>query len=320
MATPIDFSKFKINHVKINKLTKADLVGPIYKLLKGTCQSSIELEYNMEEYYKALSNQLDWNNPKGGRCPFDLSKPLPLKGRPGHLTVALRYFFNNDLEYLKSSDLKKKYTMSIIKMKAARYELVGIEDMIPSLWSVTKISAQQILKHDVYSTLKILSVVYVKVNKLHRYSYLEEIVVRRSDRQLYMFKEGDFINLHLNDIEDMLLLIVQYKLFNLDGDVIVDLAVALHARNTDPKELGKIGWCTGTQDGLQAITEDNMTIQNWRDLPRDITLDRVEVLRYDTKGLKVRMGIMLTKTELALEQTQQGVSDEVLVSIEGVEE
>ncbi|GJR27010.1 hypothetical protein Tco_1103242 [Tanacetum coccineum] len=30
--------------------------------------------------------------------------------------------------------------------------------------------------------------------------------------------------------------------------------------------------------------------QNWRDLPRDIPLDSVEVLRYDTKGVKVRMG------------------------------
>ncbi|GJY02557.1 hypothetical protein Tco_0360709 [Tanacetum coccineum] len=60
--------------------------------------------------------------------------------------------------------------------------------------------------------------------------------------------------------------------------------------------------------------------QNRRDLPRDIPLDRIEVLRYDTKGVKVRKGIMQTKTELILEQTQQGVSDEVLVSIEGVEE
>ncbi|GJV32252.1 reverse transcriptase domain-containing protein [Tanacetum coccineum] len=34
----------------------------------------------------------------------------------------------------------------------------------------------------------------------------------------------------------------------------------------------------------------------------------------------LRQGIMPTKTELVLEQTQQGVSDEVLVSIEGVEE
>ncbi|GJY60628.1 hypothetical protein Tco_0461285 [Tanacetum coccineum] len=59
---------------------------------------------------------------------------------------------------------------------------------------------------------------------------------------------------------------------------------------------------------------------NWRDLPKDIPLDRIEVLRYDTKGVNVRKGIMQTKTKLTLEQTQQGVSDEVLESIEGVEE
>ncbi|GJZ67218.1 hypothetical protein Tco_0630458 [Tanacetum coccineum] len=59
MATPIDFSKFAMNHLKLDKITKADLVRPVYKLLKGTCQSSIELEYNMEECYKALSDQLD---------------------------------------------------------------------------------------------------------------------------------------------------------------------------------------------------------------------------------------------------------------------
>ncbi|GJT20870.1 hypothetical protein Tco_0890807 [Tanacetum coccineum] len=59
MATPIDFSKFTTNRLKIDKLTKAHLVGPVYNLLKGTCQSSIELEYNMEECYKALSDQLN---------------------------------------------------------------------------------------------------------------------------------------------------------------------------------------------------------------------------------------------------------------------
>ncbi|GKC06869.1 hypothetical protein Tco_0998479, partial [Tanacetum coccineum] len=48
-------------------------------------------------------------------------------------------------------------------------------------------------------------------------------------------------------------------------------------------------------------------------LPRDIPLDRIEVLRYDIKGVKVRKRKMRTKTELTLEQTQQGVSDEVLV-------
>ncbi|GJZ06894.1 hypothetical protein Tco_0540687 [Tanacetum coccineum] len=57
-------SKFAMNHLKIDKLTKAHLVGSVYNLLKGTCQSSIGLKYNMEECYKALSDQIDWNNPK----------------------------------------------------------------------------------------------------------------------------------------------------------------------------------------------------------------------------------------------------------------
>ncbi|GJQ89059.1 hypothetical protein Tco_0000198 [Tanacetum coccineum] len=175
-ATPIDFSKFEKNRLKLDKITKAELVGPVYNLLKGTCQSSIELEYNMEECYKALFDQLDWTNPEGDRCPFDLSKSLPLKAHPGHLTIASEYFFNNDLEYLKSTNTERKYTTSIAKTKFS--------------------------KHDIYSPLKILSVVSVKVNKLQGYGYLEEIV-------------------------DMLLLVIQHKLFHLDGDVIVDLAVAL---------------------------------------------------------------------------------------------
>ncbi|GJS61663.1 hypothetical protein Tco_0656447 [Tanacetum coccineum] len=49
-----------------------------------------------------LIYKLDWINPEGDRCPFDMSKPLPLQGPPGHLTVPVEFFFNNDLEYLKS--------------------------------------------------------------------------------------------------------------------------------------------------------------------------------------------------------------------------
>nr|GEW83789.1 hypothetical protein [Tanacetum cinerariifolium] len=51
--------------------------------------------------------------------------------------------------------------------------------------------------------------------------------MKRADRQVYKFKEGDFIDLHLNNIEDMLLLVVQHKLFQLNGSDIVDLIVAL---------------------------------------------------------------------------------------------
>nr|GEW29558.1 hypothetical protein [Tanacetum cinerariifolium] len=65
------------------------------------------------------------------------------------------------------------------------------------------------------------------VTKLHGYGHLEEVVVKRADRQLYNFKEGDFVDLHLNDIEDMLLLVVQHKLFHLNDSDIVDFIMAL---------------------------------------------------------------------------------------------
>ncbi|GKC75753.1 hypothetical protein Tco_1126527 [Tanacetum coccineum] len=78
MSTPIDFTAFSMNRLQISDLTKANLVGPVYNLLKGTCKSYVELEYNMEECYKAINDQLDWNNPEGDKYPFDLRKPLPL--------------------------------------------------------------------------------------------------------------------------------------------------------------------------------------------------------------------------------------------------
>ncbi|GJY28445.1 hypothetical protein Tco_0404212 [Tanacetum coccineum] len=171
---------------------------------------------------KLNKHKLGWKNSKGDRYPFDLSKRLPLQGHLGHLTVTADYFFNNDLKYLKSSDPERTYTTSIMKIKAARYEIKGIEGMVPMLWSPTKFS-----KHNVYSTKKILGVKSVSVKKLHGYGHLEEIVVKRADYQLYKFKEGDFVDLHLNDIEDMLLLTVQHKLFHLTDNDIVDLIVAL---------------------------------------------------------------------------------------------
>ncbi|GJS45283.1 hypothetical protein Tco_0595404 [Tanacetum coccineum] len=62
------------------------------------------------------------------------------------------------------------------------------------------------------------------------------------------------------------------------------------------------------------------SIQLFASSPWNTLLDRVEVLGMIKKRSKVRMGIMPTETELALEQSQQGVSYEVSVSIEGVEE
>ncbi|GKA64859.1 hypothetical protein Tco_0764566 [Tanacetum coccineum] len=212
--------------------------------------SNIKLEYNFQECFNALTDNINWNNLEGDRYPFDLSKPLPLQGPPGHRTVAADYFFNNDLKYLKTYDLEVTYTTSIMNTKVARYEIKGIEDMVPTLWSTIKYAynkdaekgikhwgerrklwyrsqIRQISKQNIYSTKAILGVKSVSAKKLHGHGHLEEIMVKRSDQQLYKFKEGDFVDLHLNDIKDMLILVVRHKLFYLDVNVIVDFIVAL---------------------------------------------------------------------------------------------
>ncbi|GKD41524.1 hypothetical protein Tco_1261731 [Tanacetum coccineum] len=59
MSTPIDFSAYVMNNLKIENLTQEYLVGPAFNLLKGTCKSRVELEFHFEEYYKAVTDKLD---------------------------------------------------------------------------------------------------------------------------------------------------------------------------------------------------------------------------------------------------------------------
>ncbi|GJV24662.1 hypothetical protein Tco_1377357 [Tanacetum coccineum] len=190
------------------------MLGPAFRLLKGTRSNYAELEYDFEECYKALLEKLDWENPEGGDYPFDLSKPLPLIKRGKRQRVPFEYFINNDLKYLQGGVLTMTYTTSTTKSKAAQYDLPGIEDMVPNIWSPVKVAYDRYalwgISHwreqrksfyayargiqsrgDVYSTKRILAVTHVKVMRKHGYGYLEEIVVRRADNVFYEIKEGD---------------------------------------------------------------------------------------------------------------------------------
>ncbi|GJR72208.1 hypothetical protein Tco_0084573 [Tanacetum coccineum] len=242
MGTPIDFSAYVMNRLKIDNLTQEILVGPAFNLLKGSCKSFAELEYHFEECYKAVNDRLDWHNPEGREYLFDLSKPLPLIEDRGHQVVPTDYFINNDLEYLKGGSSSSKHATSTTRTKAAKYDNIeGIEDMVQTLWSPVKVAYNKHVvwgtyhwgpkrqrlyayachwksPHDIYSKRRIIAVTSVKVMRWYDYEYLEEIVVRRDDNVLYKFKEGDFPRLNLCDIEDMLLLLVQKKLSNLDVD------------------------------------------------------------------------------------------------------
>ncbi|GJZ09404.1 hypothetical protein Tco_0543687 [Tanacetum coccineum] len=122
LANPIDFSAFIMNQLKIENITQDVLTGPTYDLMKGTCKSVVELEYHLEEVFKATNDQLDWHNPKGRLYPHDLSKPPPLiPNARGRQVIPFDHFINNDLEYLKGGSLSQRYTTLITKTKAADY-------------------------------------------------------------------------------------------------------------------------------------------------------------------------------------------------------
>ncbi|GJQ89096.1 hypothetical protein Tco_0000235 [Tanacetum coccineum] len=155
-----------------------------------------------------------------------------------------------NLEYLKGGDLSRRYSTSVTKTKADTYELKWIEDLVHKLWSPVVVKYDQhaylgtshrgpkcqsfyeyannlTSSKDVYSRRRIIAVTRLTIMKKYDYGPLEEIEVRQDDQQLYTFKEGDFKRLHLQDIEDMLLLLVQQKLTNLTIDERYDLNVAL---------------------------------------------------------------------------------------------
>ncbi|GKB54542.1 hypothetical protein Tco_0905295 [Tanacetum coccineum] len=101
-----------------------------------------------------------------------------------------------------------KFCWEAVRVSAAKDPLTFDELMATSIdfskYAMNRLKIDNLTQ----AHLNILSMVNVNVKKLHGYGHLEEIVVRRVDRQLYKFKEGDFVDLHLNDVEDMLLLAV----------------------------------------------------------------------------------------------------------------
>ncbi|GJS77558.1 hypothetical protein Tco_0727439 [Tanacetum coccineum] len=56
MDTPLDFSAFMMNRLKVDTLTPELLSGPTFELMKGTCKSLVELEYFFKEVYKATTS------------------------------------------------------------------------------------------------------------------------------------------------------------------------------------------------------------------------------------------------------------------------
>ncbi|GJY09042.1 hypothetical protein Tco_0377227, partial [Tanacetum coccineum] len=223
--------------LKENKLLRK--TGPTFKLVKAFHKNIISLQSQMEECHKILTDQVNLVNPEGHRVVPDLSKPLPLEGPPGQVTIQPQFFFNKDLEYLLSGDKERRSDLSISKLKATRYLDFGLKELVSSLWIKSErdydISATYGIthwwfkrkefyierhrapsdRHAVRSYMWILSVISLKTYEIYGYTYLKEIVLRRADYNEYKISECDFKNLHHNDFEDLYLLHIQDKLNHL---------------------------------------------------------------------------------------------------------
>nr|GFC60437.1 hypothetical protein [Tanacetum cinerariifolium] len=77
----------------ITKIKPQDLEGPAYEIVKVFHPDVIHLQYQMEECHKLLTDSVD--DPI---LRHNVSKPLPLGGPPGQVTIQSDFFFNKDLE------------------------------------------------------------------------------------------------------------------------------------------------------------------------------------------------------------------------------
>nr|GEW14325.1 hypothetical protein [Tanacetum cinerariifolium] len=184
MDTTVDFSNFLMNRLRVDILTPKLLSGPTYELMKGSCKSLVELEYQLEEVYKATTDQLDWVNPEGQQYPHNLLKPLPLiPNNRVRRVIPFDHFINNKLEYLRGGASNRKYTTYVTKTKAADYEHIKwIKDLFYS-FAVNWESAR-----DVYSKRRIIVVTELKIVEWHNYkhldwiTYLSQSIWRKSDK------------------------------------------------------------------------------------------------------------------------------------------
>ncbi|GJR39120.1 hypothetical protein Tco_1214804 [Tanacetum coccineum] len=219
----------------IIKLKQQDLEGPAYEIVKVYHPNVIHLQYQMEECHKLLTDQVDESIIK-----YNVSKPLPLGGPPGHVTIQSDFFFNKDLEYLRYGRKSGRSALSISKMKAAYYLDVGLEQMVPDqMWIEEEckydIAAMYGISHwwfqrkrfyidrdtsegdrrAVRTHMQIISVVRIEVFSLYGYDYIKKIVLHRADLKEYTIAERDFKYLYPSNFEDLYLLNLQGHLNHL---------------------------------------------------------------------------------------------------------
>ncbi|GJX50230.1 hypothetical protein Tco_0277075 [Tanacetum coccineum] len=282
------------------------LEGPVYEVVKAFHPDVIHLQFQMEECHKLLTNQVD-----DVLLRHNVSRPLPVGSPPGQVTIQTKFFFNNNLEYLRFYSKGNRLVLSMTKIKAAHYPDAGLEQMVPDQMWIKEECMYDILETYGLEFMHDYKILDSPRAVLFKDKYGMQMLMRFN--KIHKFNDGT-----LQQIDEALdyqvktwkaLLVEEYEKETTDfyGEP-----------NDDIFSVASSTSCVSYKDG-KVRYEFPQSRQIRRDLPRDKLLVSVEVLRYDYKRSNVNKGIVRTEMELVLEHTQQGTSNEVLVGPYGFE-
>nr|GEX66873.1 histone deacetylase 14 [Tanacetum cinerariifolium] len=201
----------------------------------GNIATFIDWFCKRRECHKLLTDNVD--DPI---LRHNVSKPLPMGGPPGQVTIQSDFFFNKYLEYLRYDSKGSRPALSISKMKAAYYPDAGLEQMVPDQFWIDEECKYDIVvmygishwwfqrqrfyidRHTsegdrgaVRTHMRILSVVRIEVFFMYGYDYMKKIVLHRADLNEHVIAERDFKYLYPSDFEDLYLLNLQGHLNHL---------------------------------------------------------------------------------------------------------
>nr|GEU78830.1 hypothetical protein [Tanacetum cinerariifolium] len=192
LDTPIDFSDFIMNWLGGDTLTPDLLDGPTYELMRGSCNSLTELEYHLEEVYKATTDQLDLVNPEGDLKRLRLQDIkdmllLLVQGKLSNLTVKERFAFNVSI---------RMFTRSIVIQRRVEDLQLGVESYQKRL-NLKKLDTYQsdLKRREAYTAyLNPRGFIYQNKDKKNRLMRIDE---------LYKFSDGTLNNVR-NALDDRL--------------------------------------------------------------------------------------------------------------------
>nr|GEW28107.1 retrovirus-related Pol polyprotein from transposon TNT 1-94 [Tanacetum cinerariifolium] len=228
----------------------------------------------MEDCHKMLTDQINWVNPEGDQVRIDVSRPLPLGGPPGHITIQTQFFLNKDMDHLRYGNKGSRPVLLISKMKAARYPDFGLELLVPEQMWIDKVCTYDISatygislwwfnrqkfyidRHDSSSHQREvrkhmrISVVRIKAFSRYGYDYLSEIVLRRDDFQEHKIAEKDFKKLYPSNFEDLNLLLLQGFEFKHDYTIIESPRAVVFPVNNNERKIMSFNVMYKFRDGM----------------------------------------------------------------------